>query len=176
MMEQYEQQSMTLQFLWSFDHRTGKFFLNEHAFFSFSTIKTKIIFYFTQKHGKTLDQAEKFINDLYFVSKSLSMRPKFQLILISLSYMAYSALTNVVLPVFKEQCEIPNYFTNVQKNLLEEKNSRKFILLQLMKILLVHFDLHVTFDVLKDLVPRAVEMELFILSDSSKGLQKFVPE
>ena len=50
--------------------------------------------------------------------------------------------------------------------LYDEKKKINEILLIRLKKLLTHFDLNEIYDILMDLIPKAVEMELFILSDS----------
>ena len=174
MMDKLEQHSLTIQFLWSFDHNNGKFYWNEHAYFSFSTLKTKILFYYSQRQSssstsKRKDEADKFISDLYLVSKSLSNRPKFQLILISIAYLGYWA-TKYVIPLFQEQKEVKGYFHDHEIKSIEAKNERKFLVSKFLWRLLVHFEMDGIFEAMKELIPKAVEMELFVLSDSSRDI------
>ena len=158
--------SMTLQFLWNFDHQSNKFYLSEQAHFSFETLKTKILFFYSRNNLPQLE-AEIFVRNLYNVAKTLSMRPKFQLILISLYYIDLVML-DITIPLFREQTNLINYFTRNEIDLLNfniEKNNTMMVLLEK---LLVHFDLYKAFQILKDVIPRAVEMELFMLSKVSK--------
>ena len=73
------QQLITLSFLWSYDHRSGKFYLNKQAYFSIISLKTKIMTYFS---ANKLQDCEAFISDLMTLARALSAKPKFQLVLI----------------------------------------------------------------------------------------------
>ena len=163
-----EHHSVTIQFLWSFDYRSGKFILNEHAHFGFNTLKTKIFFHYNQ-HKRPISESEKFISDLYSISKSLSSRPKFQIILISVAYLGFWAIQYVI-PIFKEQCEIKGYFSEEQVEGITEKNRKKHVLMDFFWKLMVHFEVADIFKTLIDIVPKAVEMELFILTNSCKNM------
>ena len=188
--ETIERHCLTLRFLWSFDHKSGRYLLNEHTYFSFEILKTKILFYYSQNF---LPGAEKFISDLFSVSKSLSLRPKFQLILICIIYMS-NAATLYLSPIFRNHCSssVQNYsqngqqvyINNIQNNYYQTTGSalsayqadliygikkqieNHFILVQCLRHLVVHFDMENIFDTLLRVIPKCVEMELFILSDS----------
>ena len=186
-----EEHSVTLQFLWSFDHKTGKFYLNEHSHFDFNTIKTKILFYYSQNNAKNAAtnehneqneqsrsqqdkdrieaEIQKFILDLYTVSKSLSMRPKFQLVLISLAYMVYASL-KYMKPLYVSQTSIDGYFTPEQNYRTSERICKAYYLASVLKKFLVYFDLNNVMDILEYLIPKAVKMDLFVLSDSTKNM------
>ena len=158
--------TLQLQFLWNFDHQTGRFYLNEHAHFSFETLKTKIKFYHNSK-GLEQREAENFILQLYTVAKTLSMRPKFQLILISLAFAGHTMLC-CTRPIFHEQCQVSGYYT---KSEIESLNIKLHIYnrcLNLYTELLNTFELTEIFSILKDLIPKAIQMELFLLSNVSK--------
>ena len=53
---------------------------------------------------------------------------------------------------------------------LEARNEFTVMLTELLKELIVHFDLQSIFDKLQNVVPTAVEMNLFILSETSKSI------
>ena len=88
-----EKHLVTLQFLWNFDHRSCRFYLNDRAYFSLETLKNKIIPYLNGK-GVSNDYAHNFVLNLYNIARALSMRPKFHLVLICCTYK--SGLVNVM--------------------------------------------------------------------------------
>ena len=185
-MEDYENHSLTLKFLWSFDYRSGNFFLNENAYFNLKTIESRVLTYYNRKfqtgskpesgsETKIVKNAEnlsrmknEFISNLYCISKSLSTKPKFQLILISLAYMTFGA-TKYIIPFFDYQNKtFENYFSPEQVKVISQANDLKVSLLEFLKRLLVHFNLFDMYHVLTDIIPKAVEMELFILSEPTR--------
>ena len=179
--------TLTIQFLWTFDHVKGRFYLNEYAYFSFETLKTKIYFYFSHNSAadatsasqgikKPLQEAEKFILKLYNISKLLSTRPKFQLILLTILYSIDASMQGQPLTSYLRSPGLQGqlgqlgqayYFTKEQYQVLSEYEEKRMVNLALVRDLkrfAVHFDLKDIYDGLCEIIPKAIEMDLFVLS------------
>ena len=159
--EKIDKAMVTLQFLWSFDHITGKFYLNHQAHFSFETLKTKIFLKLEES------AAAKFISDLYITAKTLSARPKFQLLLMVMLH-ADEIMNHRLKFLYDRQRAEENYFTLKDRNFLETQFQTNSLIMDAFRNLVPHFDLTDTMLTLKYLIPQAVEMELFMLSEVSK--------
>lgn len=179
----FEDHLVNLQFLWNFDPDNKRFYLDEFTYFNFETLKTKILFHFSAK-GLSQDAADGFITNLNKVSEILSKLPKFQLILISVIY-GIDLTMKLYMPMFEEQVRAQNQFSNhqtfetrlsstykyfteteIKKGLNSIKNSH--LCLEMLKKLLSHFQLLNIFNILIQVIPLAVEMELFRLSNVCK--------
>lgn len=167
--ENIDKTALTLQLLWTFDYNTKRFYLSESTYFSFQTFKTKVYLYYTS-HGWKVEHAESFIFKIYSVSKLLSMRPKFQLILITISFLMNSSTVSKYdhpfITYLRTQVKVPVNFTKEQLQLLSEYEEKMTINLTLrnnLQMFLVHFDLKNIYDTLCEVVPQMIEMEIFVL-------------
>jgi len=159
----FQQHLVTFKFLFCFDHRCGKFYLNEYSHFNLATLKTKILFYFNERGN--VEEYDNFVNNLYSVSKQLSARPKFQLALVCLCYMI-TMQTDIMVPVLTKQFDQRDEITNLENRVGNLRNLKS----NLVK-LLVQFDLFDIFSGLLEIIPKAVEMQLFLMSDSYVNIE-----
>ena len=185
MMEYYKKlklQLITLQFLWSYDHRYERFYLNENVYFSLNTLKRKIEFYFAKKLDAThitsssstfdtketlqaLKESKKFIQNLQFISKNLSSKPKFLLIIITLTYILKHHTE-----FYRELCSnltFDKFMKTPPLVYLREYSEKAEVTLISLYQILTYFEMYDIYKIMHNFVDDAGNMELFLLSSSN---------